>query len=228
MPRYTRKNGRFRGRRGIIPRRNRGYTRRGGYYNGSRNRNITEVKFADTQSTVTVSSTGTILRDRIIIAQGDGESERNGRKAVITNLSYIFMLHLDTLTNLANAHDQCRIIIALDRQCNGTQAAFLDYLTIADMTAFRNLSNRQRFFTIYDKVYSLSAKAATITAADAIVTGTVERTIRLNFKVNIPMEWSGTTDVLTNIRSNNVFVWAICEHGGVISVAMRSRARFIG
>ncbi len=146
------------------------------------------------------------------IPQGTGEIQRIGRKCTIRGINFRFQMNLNLLTDSAVPQgDTVRIIIYLDKQCNGATAVVTDILETASYDSFNNLANKSRFRTLMDRTYSLNVLAAT--GADATAEWYGE-TINDTFfkKVNIPIEYDSTTGGITEIRSNNISMLMISQY----------------
>ncbi len=172
-----------------------------------------ELKFFDQDiDDALIASGGTISDSLIKIAQGTTEVTRIGRKATIRSINWRFDIQLGTQTAGSATNDIVRIILYLDKQCNGATAAVLDILETADYQSFNNLGNKGRFRTLMDRTYdvNLTAGGGNGTAEDYgayIVSDTFFK------KVNLPIEWSSTTGAITEIRSNNIGLLIISKSG---------------
>lgn len=202
------------GRRGQVRRRVRarvraraGTTRLAGYYGryppvGSEN------KFKDFDTAVTpVATTGDIVLNSICtIAQGTNESERIGRKATITKVLWRYSVKLATTATIADSSDIVRVILYVDKQCNGAAAAVTDILDAAQFDSFLKLENSGRFRILMDKFHTVSAQAG--------IAGNIGEVIVFRTKfcdVNLPIEYSSTTGAIAEIRSNNIGILAISK-----------------
>lgn len=156
-----------------------------------------------------------------LIPQGVTESSRVGRKCKVTRLDFKGQMVLPS-TDLNTTDEQMRIIVYLDKQCNGTAATILDILETASINSFRNLSNTNRFSILSDKTVAMTAKVA---GGSTAISGDMLQSFRRNISVNAPLEFSNTTGALTEIRSNNIGLLAITLHGQA-SLGYTCRVRF--
>ncbi len=207
----------------------RGYNRTGGFYGfGGRSGLRPEYKFFDRDIDAIIPSTAVIFTDSLNrIAQGTGESARVGRKCTLRSLACKLRARLPILTNsAAPTGDSLRIVVYLDKQCNGATAQVLDVLETADVHSFRNLANISRFSVLYDRVYPLSRTAAS--GADATAEW-APYVIEDSFfkKFTIPIEFSGTTGTIAEIRSNNIGIIAVTQFGKA-DLDLHTRLRFSG
>lgn len=190
-----------------------GYLRRGGYY-GRYTPAGAEQKFHDLDiDDAAISSAGAILANGScnLIAQGVTESERIGRKCTITAINWRFEMTLPEADAVATPgpSGQIRVIVFLDKQANGATAVVTDILETADYQSFNNLANTSRFRTLMDRSYSLNRQS--LASDGAGVVSEAEYAVHDTFykKVKIPIEFSGATGALTEIRSNNIGVLVI-------------------
>ncbi len=243
---YRRRTGRKRRRRPF----RRGYDRRRiGLYGRFRRkrRRLTEKKFLDlilTDALISTAGTGfavtaaqpnTDTATIVGILQGNGAGQRIGRKCTITNILCRFLFAFDDGTpdaDLAAAdgsNDCLRIIIFWDKQCNGTSATATQMLETDAFNAFRSITNASRFNILYDKLFTLNSNA--IAAGNG--TNDTSRVVHKNFikKVNIkcfiPMEFSGTTGNLTEMRTNNVGILAWSQSNRMTLETTILRIRFV-
>ena len=131
---YARKMTRSR-RRYSRPRRPARFTR-GGYYgrydsHGGRNWSG-EYKFHDLAVTdAVIASTGQVTPSCNLISQGVTESERIGRKCTIKKIDWRIAMRKNSGGDL-NGSDVVRLILYVDKQCNGATIAVTDILENAD------------------------------------------------------------------------------------------------
>lgn len=208
-----------------------GYLRTGGNYgryNPSGGPFSQELKFFDLAiASTTIPTTGEITKASVnTIAQGTTQSTRIGRKIVIKKLLWKFVVTLPEAGNMTQASDILRIILYVDKQCNGATAAVLDIIDSTSLSAFRALDNSQRFNILMDKTINIfsSAGSGNGTASDS-----AEKHIAMRFYKNlsIPVEFSSTTGAITEIRSDNIGVLCI-SHQGYVGIEGFMRLRYKG
>ncbi len=214
--------GRRKGRYGV----HRGYTRTSGYY-GRFAGPSGELKFHDINiDDAVIAANGTIAEDSCVgIAQGTTESERIGRRASIRSINWRFSIALLLQANTATPlTDTVRVILYLDKQCNGATAAVTDILEDDDYQSFNNLANKSRFRTLMDRTYSFEPPAAS--GADATAEwGPLKIDETFYKQCNIPIEWDSTTGAITEVRSNNIGV-LLLSSSGVCTFNSAMRLRF--
>lgn len=188
-----------------------------------------EEKFFDTTlGNTNVTTAGVITNPSLtLIPQGVTESTRVGRKCVIKSLHLRGMVTLRQSSNGAQCADRFRIIIYLDKQTNGNPAVVTDILETATIDSFRNLANSQRFTVLHDATFAMNPTAAEGNAAVNIC----ERIYHLNLNrnLNFPLEFSGTTGVIGELRSNNIGILCIASETviNVSQVRYTTRVRFL-
>lgn len=145
-----------------------------------------------------------------LIAQGTGPNQRIGRKVTVTSIH--FRGYVDNTISTAASGFMMRVILYLDKQCNGAAAAGNDLLvdsTILD--SYRNLDNSGRFTFLYDKVMTLNPSIAYDSVAAGLANAVTIRRIAINKKVSIPIEFSAAVPTIADIKSNNLCFLLIPE-----------------
>lgn len=205
-----------------------GYTRTVGYYGRfppAVPSGLGELKFFDTRKTSTaVATSGVIWEPSLnLIPQGVTENTRVGRKCTIKSI-YLKMSAALTSSAISSATDDgIRVMLILDKQCNGTASTVTDVLETAEYLAFNNLANRGRYQVLMSKYIDISATAGGIGGSSA--SGTVGKTFEWYKKCNTPIEFSSTTGAITEIRSNNLLLLAITD-SGLINLSTNVRVRY--
>lgn len=164
-----------------------------------------EKKFLDAAFTTSPSATGTI-NTLAIIPQGDGESERIGRKAIITNILAHGFLEFTSSTN-AQVGNRVRVMVVMDRSTNGLTFSAADLMNIAgtaDIDAFRDLSHVGRFDVLYNNLMTMNPSISGDGTTNRVA-GTV-RNIAFNIKCCVPIEYdaSATTGAITTQQVNSL------------------------
>lgn len=201
-----------------------GVDRTGGFY--GRYGHDGELKFFDFNAIdAIVAPNGTITGSIINIAQGVTESQRIGRKCTIRSMHWQASLTLPGANGAASppASDRVRVIVYLDRQCNGAAAAIGDILALNIIDSFRNLANQGRFQLLHDKFYPLNYQTLSSDNAGTQDACTLIKNFSFYKKLNIPIEYSGTTGAIGEIRSNNI---GILLEGQVGVAGFNGRIRF--
>lgn len=194
-----------------------------------------ELKFFDTAVSFTADATNEIpaTGQLSLIPQGDTQSNREGRKAVVKSIQCSGLVNFTPGAG-ATASDILTMWIVQDTQCNGAAATVADdnsgifIGTGANASvAVRCLANSDRFRILKKWTIPLVASAGVTTAYN-----NVSKPVEMYKKCNIPIEYdaSVTTGALTSIRSNNIFLVAGTAGGSddTITCSMTARLRFVG
>lgn len=213
-----------------------GTTRRVGYYeryndpyHGNEER---ELKFFDNDvDDAVVAQNGTILSGPggipiNAISQGVGPSQRVGRKAIIKKIAWRWNCVLESESSTGTqSSETLRVIMYLDRQANGTFATPTQILTTDNFQSFNQLVNSGRFTTLYDKTVQFNPQSG---AGNGTSNHWAENSVSDQFfkDCNIPIEFSGSTGVVTEIRSNNIGVMLVSRAGGILVFNSVIRFRF--
>jgi len=131
--------------------------RTGGFYGLNQGNHGKELKDIDTDVTaVTINSTGSVTLINGV-AQGTDFTTRVGRKFNMKSILIRFLIYFGSTSILPSA---VRWMIVYDKQANGAAPAVTDILDAATVTSNNNLSNRDRFLVVFDKIRVLGATAA--------------------------------------------------------------------
>ncbi len=220
---YTASKRRKYTRRSFVP----GVDRTGGYY-GRYSGRSGELKFLDTTlDDAVIAQSGVITTSINLIAQGVTESERVGRKCTIKSVYWSGALTLPELSAAANpgGADRVRLILYVDKQCNGATATQAGILETTAYDSFRNLSNSGRFQILVDKKFTINYLTLSAVNGSAMEHAQVVRQFDLYKRCNLPIEFDNTTGALTEIRSNNIGVLIMCANG-LAGIGSRFRIRF--
>ncbi len=206
-------------RRMFVP----GKDRTGGYYGRFTNG---ELKFLDTVVTDTPITAAMVIQNLTVIAEGNGESQRVGRKVTIKSVHIKGVMTLIPATDAANTSDKVFGMLVQDMQTNGAAFTALDLIDTNVIASFRNLANSGRFKVLYKKTYLFNAGGAAPSGA-AFVFSSAQRDVNINKKCNIVMEYdnSATTGVITSVRSNNLY-WVTQATNGVVNSVLTARIRY--
>lgn len=198
------------GKRLAVSRARTGYSRKTGFYGrygqaALANGLVPEMKFLDTVLGFDFDTTGEVppTGQLNLVVQGDGESQRDGRQCTVMS---IHIRGKATYLPGANAlaAGSSFLVLVQDMQCNGAAAATTDVYTANTLWAAHvNLANSKRFKIIKRWKWVSIATAGVTTAYNSSV-----KLIDWYKKINVPLEFSGSTGALTEIKSNNLFLLA--------------------
>lgn len=185
----------------------RGKDRVGGFYNRFNGDPAKEYKFLDSDIVGTsVSSSGVIFDSVNKIVQGVGESERVGRKVVIRELQFRWHFTIPAQNEETSplGGDGIRMIWFIDKQCNGAVTTTASLLANLSFHSPLNLENSDRFVILVDRIYTMNYNWGTSESAGTVTQGGVMTQKVMKKKLWVPIEYSGTTAIMANIRSNNI------------------------
>lgn len=172
------------------------------------------------------------------IAEGDGQSARDGRKYTITGV------HVQGVLLRQNRNDQtevgdanwAKIALVLDTQTNGAQCNSEDVFTSAGSAAlsFKNLQYSKRFKILHQEVICVPpGQVAYNGVADQLEAGGSAVYFSINKKLRIPVICTGTGATVASIGDNSLHMIACAHTGGAandnsIELAYTARVRFVG
>jgi len=206
------------------PKKRTGRTRTVGFY-GRYKGPTPESKFFDTALSFNFDVTGEVpaTGQLCLIPQGDTESTRDGRQAVIKSIQLRGAVTFNPGAG-ASAGGVSYLYLVLDTQCNGSAAAITDVFTSNVMYSnMLQLNNSGRFRILKKFVMAMNAQAGVTTAYNVVV-----RPFEYFKKCNIPIDWNSTAGALTEIRSNNIFLMAGASDDDLTSFIGTCRLRFQG
>lgn len=172
-----------------------------------------EIKFFDNAINFNFDATNEIpaTGQLCAITQGDGQSQREGRKVVISSILFNGIVFTQPGAG-ATAGDLCYLWLVQDTQTNGAAATVANddtgVFTAAGAVAtaaVRCLANTDRFRILKKWVIPTFPGAGVTTAYNNMA-----RRISWYYKCNIPIEYdaSAATGAIATIRSNNLFLIA--------------------
>lgn len=162
-----------------------------------------------------VSTTAGVSSTFWACTQGDGESNRDGNQIKVISVLYRYML---TLNNMST-NSEVRIMLVLDKQCNGAAAAFgdvVDDTTAGDaLISPYNLDNKFRFKVLYDKLHLLNVDKTTISAQKML-------------KFNLRIRYDGNAGDITDLTSYNLLEFRVSNEATNTPTMTRVlRTRFV-
>ncbi len=169
------------------------------------------------------------------VAQGDGESERDGRVYTINSVHIKGFLEtpLEESQAAPEIDYMARLALVWDTQTNAVQLSAEDvFLTVAageDTNSFRNLQYSKRFIVLKDKTWRLAHQQVNEGAANLFATGGIRIPFKMNksFKNGIKVRCTGTTAVIASIADNSLHLIGVSNSGQAV-LTYQSRVRFTG
>lgn len=166
------------------------------------------------------------------IAQGDGNSNRDGRRVIMHSVHIRGRIHFANVNVTSPGSPMCRLMLVLDTQTNGAQLSADNVLanpaTTLETLAFRNLQYSQRFRVLWDRMYKLEPKGLAFINAANQYTTLASAKFTINKKLALVTNYSGTAATINNITDNSLHI--ICYADDLLSsagsLAYYSRVRF--
>ncbi len=215
---------------GRVPARSAGALRTAGYYGrfGPQTSGAQEMKFFDLDiDDATVAANGTIAQVSCNLIQGgSGEQNRVGRKCIIRSINWRYELTIPAVDNdtTPGTGDVVRVILYLDKQCNGATAATTDILESDDFQSFNNLANKDRFVVLLDRLHVINRMAGGGNGTNSDWPQQLEDSTFFK-KCMIPIEFDVAAAAIGNVRSNNIGLLLV-GRGGTATFASKMRLRF--
>ncbi len=178
-----------------------------------------EFKFFETALDEDPAGAAVIEDSLVHIAQGDAENQRTGRTITIRGIH--IRGYFEFAENATQSTETVRMMIVLDKQCNGTAAVATDILETDNPRAFKNLANTSRFVTLLDRYFTMNA----LNADAASNYGAFKLPFIYNKKCSIPIHYNSTTGVIAEIRSNNILT-LIANEDQNVALKATARVRF--
>lgn len=184
-----------------------------------------ELKFFDTANSFSFDATGEVpaTGQLNLVPQDVTQTGRIGRQITIKKIHMKGNILDVPAAAATNATNVCLYLI-LDRQCNKAAAAITDVLTSTGITtAFRNLSNSDRFRVLHKFYWTMKPRAGVTTAYNNDV-----RHYNYKMKCNIPIDFTGSSGAIGTITSNNVFLLAGTDGNSddIVTLTGSTRIRF--
>lgn len=204
-----------------------GITRTGGAYRRSNPQNHEETHYNDCTFTNSAGTTGTTTTftsvspssaspDNPAVQSLCGIKQGTTKNTRIGNKIHMYQIRMQGQIALPNSMsgDMIRLVLVLDKQANGATAAPSDVFetTAASTTgvfAFRNMDNIDRFQILKDKKYNLNPTVG--------VSGTSNTVLIYHWKMSHKGKWkidySSTNGAISELKSNNILMFAFCSEG---------------
>ncbi len=170
------------------------------------------------------------------IAQGDGESNRDGRKYEITSIHVKGQIAFDPLESQVSPPDDliARVCLVLDNQTNGAQLTATDVMDGglgSDWLAFRNLQFTKRFRVLRDLTFDIPVARTGMNegAINLFANGSAKQTFNWNVRFNPPLQvtMSGTTADIANVTDKSLHMIGVGSSTSG-NLTYQSRVRFRG
>lgn len=202
-----------------------GQTRIGGYYGrftSGGERKFHDVSLADGEVTAALS-----IINLTIIPEGNGESDRIGRKITIKNISWRYKIQLKEHTDITKSSDTIKMMLVQDMQTNGAQFTALNLLETDIWESHRNLANSRRFVVLWSKDVTLASTSGGPASTTTTNFSSNRRVVVGGKSCNIQIEYdnSATTGAIGTVRSNNLY-WCTQSIEGDLDCGGQCRLRY--
>lgn len=203
-----------------------------GTYGGTR-----ELKFKDDIRTLTQTAIGVVPQDNAItIALGNAESDRIGRKCVLKSIYFETYFKLFAITGTVasgapSAANIVRFVVVQDRQCNGGGISWNSVFNDTNLLALKRMENEMRYKIIYDEKIMLIPPGIGLASSTSdvlsTVTPNVERARNFMLRLNLPIEYDGSSGDVTTRRSNSLSYMMYFDRTHPVLWHVRTRVRYL-
>lgn len=188
-----------------------------------------EKKFLDTDIGADIGQIADTLdkSNLNVIVQGDGESERLGRKVTVRNIYCQGSLTLVPATAAATTSTRVKLMVIVDTQTNKATFATAAFLESDAIDSYRNLAYQTRFKVLWSRTYTFNVSGAAPSGA-AYIFGEGKKNFRMGKKCNIPIEFdnSAETGAVGTQTVNSIHLVAIAEDNNIVTLAGTARIRY--
>ncbi len=170
------------------------------------------------------------------ITQGDGESQRDGRKCTVQSTFVKGVVTVAAQTNITTLDSAAKIYIALvlDTQTNGAQLNSEDVFkndsgnALLAGSPMRNMQFTQRFRILDTAEFVMQDPNASYDGTNMESQGLVVP-FQLSSNMTFSSQYSGTTEDIANITDNSMHIIAYCTSTQLApSISYNGRVRFVG
>lgn len=189
-----------------------------GYFGGGDR----EAKFHDNDQEFGVGQTGSVVASVNLLTQGITECDRIGQRIIVKKLEMKFAYLFQNAAN--DTADIIRIIVFIDKQCNGATATVLNLLETEFYNSHLNLSNMDRFRILYDRTLTLNLQAN----QDILNGCQAGATRTFTTQMKLPVEYKNGTDTIGAVTSNNIGYLTISKLASKTTLRIDTRIRYVG
>ncbi len=170
------------------------------------------------------------------ITQGDGESQRDGRRCTIQSAFVKGLIHSPPQPNLTAGQNASKVYVCLvlDTQTNGAQLNSEDVFKNDSVNAFlaaspmRNMQFTQRFRILDTFEGSLMNPNQAWDGTNLEQQG-LNLPFQLSSNLQFSSQYSGTTETVANITDNSLHIIAFCNSTTLgLLLSYNARVRFVG
>ncbi len=170
------------------------------------------------------------------MAQGDGESQRDGRRVVLKSVNIKGVIRCDPQINqtAGDTSTECIVALVWDSQSNGVTLNSENVFANPSATSqgaplvFRNLQFQERFKVLATKHITFS-QPNMVWDGTNIEQGGTQRSFSFYKSLNLPVTHTGTTANISAVSDNSLHVVAFCSNVSLVpDLSYNSRVRFVG
>lgn len=188
----------------------------GGWARGGNN---PERKFVDTSQSFTLTAGSNAFAAGVLLnslATGTTASERIGRKVVMKS---IYIRYSVEMAPTGTGGAPFRILVVYDKQANGAATTIAQPLLTSAFNSLNNLSNKDRFVTLFDHVTESIDAQGPSAVADVLYKS-------INLKTHFDEDIDGGID---DITTGSVYMF-VAQQGTILTAAptfvCRTRIRY--
>lgn len=176
------------------------------------------AKHNDTNNTANFDTTGSVILLNGI-ANGYTTTTRIGREITMSSLEF-----LGTVLPSNNATDitQCRLILCLDMQPNGSLPVITDLLETSSPTSHINWDNTDRFKFLWDELFVMGGNYGVVKQQLNVPS---LHTVSPCLDLDIDAAYGGTSNGIADITSNSLLLVTLGDKapldGGIYSFGSR-------
>lgn len=190
-----------------------------------------EYKFLDTGLGGAIGTVAATLEkvNLNVVAQGDTESNRNGRKITVTAVQTKGRLTLAAATAAANTSCAVRLMLVQDRQTNNAEFSSTALLESDNINSFNNLAFKKRFRVLWSHTIDLYSGGAAPSGAALTFSEAVQSWECYKGNLNIPVEFdnSDTDGAIDTQTGNSLYFCAVASTADLVTVSGSARIRFV-
>lgn len=171
-------------------------------------------------------------------AQGDGPTNRDGNKIVVTECGFQGIITVPAQSGVATADTSCAVFMCIvqDMQTNGavltSQSVWTNPIAAANAATslFRNMSFTSRFRILKMKKFDLRIPSITFNGATLEQFG-FTKSFNMKYKGKMPVTFTtaSTTADIANVTDNSIQLIAFCTNTSLVpSIVGNCRTRFYG
>lgn len=176
------------------------------------------------------ASTNNYMLSAVLFSQGTGVNQRDGLKAMITSVHFYGQIFCTGGDPGTDTDEYVDLAIVCDTQPNGAQplagAVFLDTIDAGACAigAPPLVENQSRFKVLKRKIVRVDNLTSGIAGCRAM------KHFSLVVKCRMPVQYSGSSATISNVVSNNIFLYAGKSglFNGATSMYGSVRTRFYG